>query len=159
MGFNSAFKGLTRFGTAYRSRLQGSSSALMWNVTRHSLVGTDFWDNLSVPSSTAKQSQEESSLISWPLKLGPIGYPKTSGNYQPTVRKDLEERRPHAHRGRSLKSPSDVAFLDSEASQCSSSVTILKGKGKAIPLQAWTGTQGSRRVRLPDFKTIGTWRW
>jgi len=31
-----------------------------------------------------------------------------------------------------------------------------KGKGKAITLQAWTGPQGPRRVRLPDFKTIGT---
>ena len=31
-----------------------------------------------------------------------------------------------------------------------------KGKGKAIPLQAWTGREGSRRLRLPDFKTIGT---
>ena len=32
-------------------------------------------------------------------------------------------------------------------------------KGKAIPLQAWTGPEGSRRLRLPEFKTIGTWRW
>jgi len=31
-----------------------------------------------------------------------------------------------------------------------------KKKGKAIPLQAWTGPEGSRRLRLPDFKTIGT---
>jgi hypothetical protein len=31
--------------------------------------------------------------------------------------------------------------------------------GKAIPLQAWTGPEGSRRVSLPDFKTVGTWRW
>jgi hypothetical protein len=30
-----------------------------------------------------------------------------------------------------------------------------KVKGKAIPLQAWTGPQGSRRLRLSDFKTIG----
>jgi len=29
-------------------------------------------------------------------------------------------------------------------------------KGKAIPLQAWTGPMGPRRLRLPDFKTIGT---
>ena len=29
-------------------------------------------------------------------------------------------------------------------------------KGKAIPLQAWTGPEGSRRLRLPNFKTIGT---
>jgi hypothetical protein len=28
--------------------------------------------------------------------------------------------------------------------------------GKAIPLLAWTGPEGSRRLRLPDFKTIGT---
>ena len=34
-----------------------------------------------------------------------------------------------------------------------------KVKGKAIPLQAWTGPEGSRGLRLPDFKTIGTWRW
>ena len=34
-----------------------------------------------------------------------------------------------------------------------------KGKGKAIPLQAWTGPEGSSSLRLPDFKTIGTWRW
>ena len=29
-------------------------------------------------------------------------------------------------------------------------------KAKAIPLQAWTGLKGSRRLRLPDFKTTGT---
>jgi hypothetical protein len=29
-------------------------------------------------------------------------------------------------------------------------------KAKAIPLQAWTGPEGSRRLRLPYFKTIGT---
>jgi len=33
---------------------------------------------------------------------------------------------------------------------------IGKGKGKAIPLQAWTGSKGSRRLRLPDLKKIGT---
>jgi len=32
----------------------------------------------------------------------------------------------------------------------------VKGKGKAIPLQARTGPKASRRLRLPDFKTIGT---
>jgi hypothetical protein len=35
----------------------------------------------------------------------------------------------------------------------------VKEKGKAIPLEAWTGPVGSRRLRLPDFKTIGTLRW
>jgi hypothetical protein len=30
------------------------------------------------------------------------------------------------------------------------------GKSKAVPLQAWTGPEGSRRMRRPDFYTIGT---
>jgi hypothetical protein len=32
---------------------------------------------------------------------------------------------------------------------------IEMGKGKSIPIQAWTGPEGSRRLRIPDFKTIG----
>jgi hypothetical protein len=31
-----------------------------------------------------------------------------------------------------------------------------KGKDKEIPLQTWTGPEGFRRLRLQDFKTIGT---
>jgi len=32
-------------------------------------------------------------------------------------------------------------------------------QGTAIPLRAWTGPEGSRRLRLPDFKTVGRGRW
>jgi hypothetical protein len=32
---------------------------------------------------------------------------------------------------------------------------LAHGKGEAIPLQAWADPEGSRRFRLPDFKTIG----
>ena len=28
-----------------------------------------------------------------------------------------------------------------------------KGKGKSVPLQAWTGPEGSRKLKLPDFMT------
>jgi hypothetical protein len=31
-----------------------------------------------------------------------------------------------------------------------------KSKVKAIPLQTWTGPEGSRRLRLLDFKTVDT---
>jgi hypothetical protein len=31
-----------------------------------------------------------------------------------------------------------------------------KVKDKTVPLQAWTGPEGSKRLRLPDFKTFGT---
>jgi len=30
------------------------------------------------------------------------------------------------------------------------------GTGKAIPVQAWTASEGFRRMRLADVKTIGT---
>jgi hypothetical protein len=33
---------------------------------------------------------------------------------------------------------------------------VGSGKVKAIHVQAWTDPEGSRRLRLPDFKTIGT---
>jgi hypothetical protein len=28
-----------------------------------------------------------------------------------------------------------------------------KGKGKAVPLQAWSGREGSRKLRFPDYMT------
>jgi hypothetical protein len=41
------------------------------------------------------------------------------------------------------------------------SVFILnsKGKGEAVLLQAWSGPEGSRKLRFPDFHDSGTgWR-
>ena len=29
-----------------------------------------------------------------------------------------------------------------------------KGKGKSVPLQAWSGPEGSRKLRFPDFMTM-----
>jgi len=29
----------------------------------------------------------------------------------------------------------------------------VNSKGKAVPLQAWTGPEGSRKLRFPDFMT------
>ena len=28
---------------------------------------------------------------------------------------------------------------------------LQKGKGNAVPLQAWSGPEGSRKLRFPDF--------
>jgi len=33
---------------------------------------------------------------------------------------------------------------------------LSKGKGKTIPLQTWAGPKGSKRLKLPDFKRVGT---
>jgi len=52
-------------------------------------------------------------------------------------------------------------IMISDASQgfndkVTTSLTYNSKNGKAIPLQAWTDPEGSRKLRLPDFKTIGT---
>jgi len=31
--------------------------------------------------------------------------------------------------------------------------TILRSKGKSVPLQAWSGPEGSSKLRFPDFVT------
>ena len=30
----------------------------------------------------------------------------------------------------------------------------VKGKGKSVPLQAWSGPESSRKLRFPDFMTM-----
>jgi len=32
-------------------------------------------------------------------------------------------------------------------------IVHIKGKGKTVPLQAWSGPEGSRKLRFPDFMT------
>jgi hypothetical protein len=55
----------------------------------------------------------------------------------------------HGHKKtRDLKSIIDYVIVRQDSH--------VTGKGKTIPIQAWTGPEGSRRLRLPDFKTIGT---
>jgi len=31
--------------------------------------------------------------------------------------------------------------------------SVIQGKGKAVPLQAWSGPEGSRKIRFPNFIT------
>jgi hypothetical protein len=53
-------------------------------------------------------------------------------------------------------------FNDNIASCIKKDIKLVKKiadwnrKGKAIPLQALTGPEASRRLRPPDFKTIDT---
>jgi hypothetical protein len=45
------------------------------------------------------------------------------------------------------------AILIAQWSIIKLAVIIIKGKGKAIPLQAWSGPEGSRKLRFPDYMT------
>jgi hypothetical protein len=75
---------------------------------------------------------------------------QTMGNYP-------EESIQHSEQGKSLKSRTSYTS-DKYSSQTDQLPFFFKftGIGKAIPLQAWTGPKGSRRLRLPHFKTIST---
>ena len=47
-------------------------------------------------------------------------------------------------------------FLKGKAATCFGPIVAgidCKGKGKAVPLQAWSGPGGSRKLRYPDFVT------
>jgi len=33
-------------------------------------------------------------------------------------------------------------------------IFICKGKGKAVPLQAWSGPEGCRKLRFPEYVTV-----
>jgi hypothetical protein len=46
--------------------------------------------------------------------------------------------------------------IDSNDGSDFDSTNNIYKKGKAIPLQSWTGPEGSSRLRFPDIKTIGT---
>jgi hypothetical protein len=37
---------------------------------------------------------------------------------------------------------------------CKIPFTFIRKKGKTVPLQAWSGPEGSRKLRLPDFVTM-----
>jgi hypothetical protein len=59
----------------------------------------------------------------WSLKMGPIGCPAMSvTNYESTVRKITEERRPHLHRGWSLK---PLVLETSECEQTRTAVNLM----------------------------------
>jgi hypothetical protein len=51
------------------------------------------------------------------------------------------------------------SYVSTYRHQCQLQRSWEVKKGKAIPLQDWPGPEGSSRVRLPDLKTIGIWRW
>jgi len=38
-------------------------------------------------------------------------------------------------------------------------IGVIQLTCEAIPVQFWTGPEGSRRLRLPEFLTIGKGRW
>ena len=110
-------------------------TALFWVIRQRVMaILPTFRDNLSVPSSRVKK--------------GPIGCSETlARNYYYSLRNNPEECNSHLLRGASLKSRNTcVSFRQNS-------------KDKTIPVQAWTGPKGSRKLRLPDFMTIGTLRW
>jgi hypothetical protein len=57
---------------------------------------------------------------------------------------------------RIIPSPTVIQIIHCFTQPAGPEVKTSKVKGKPIPLKAWTGLEGSRSLKLPDFKTIGT---
>jgi len=54
----------------------------------------------------------------------------------------------------SISRTSEYGAIGRLQSKAATGNSQVKSKGKAIPLQAWRGPEGSRRLRFPDFKDI-----
>ena len=52
--------------------------------------------------------------------------------------------------------PAALADMEQDSATRVCIVQNVKIEGKATPVRTWTGPEGSRRLRLPDFETIGT---
>ena len=48
--------------------------------------------------------------------------------------------------------PATFRFVEQHLNHCATTVPIVNGKGK-FPLQAWSGPEGFRKLRFPDFVT------
>jgi len=47
--------------------------------------------------------------------------------------------------------PATFRFVAQHLNHCATAVYIYIYKGKAVPLQAWSGPEGSRKLRFPDY--------
>jgi len=99
------------------------------------LVVTDHDVTFPNPSRSAEWSSVKRSLFldSWPMKKGPIGCPETS------VRRCVMNQK--------------SAVLIYFAAEAWNHARVGNSKGKAVPLQARRGPDGSRKLRFPRFVT------
>ena len=50
--------------------------------------------------------------------------------------------------------PATVRYVAQHLNYCATAVPLyIKVKCKSVPLQAWSGPEGSRKLRFPDFTT------
>jgi len=74
----------------------------------------------------------------------------------PIVQKKKEEKRAYLMGNKVKEMVHNSKSNNSDKMVTVAAVKNVRDTLKAIPLQAWTGPEGSRSLRLPDFKTIGT---
>ena len=63
------------------------------------------------------------------------------------------EDEPRTHLLRNLLQHRNVTSTNFPCDQLAPKSTVCKQKGKAVPLQAWSGPEGSRKLRFTDFIT------
>jgi len=64
------------------------------------------------------------------------------------------------YEGTNLRSPNkedDQVYTGKRILKSVYTGRLVTDQGKAVPLQAWTGPEGSRNLRFPDFLTTPGW--
>ena len=67
--------------------------------------------------------------------------------------KKIGERKRHISLVHILHSASQYKIKNNQNNSYDFSTHPVKIKGKSVPLQAWSGPEGSRKLRFPDFMT------
>jgi hypothetical protein len=86
------------------------------------------------------------------LQRSPCPKEHISRTYRPLQMKELQffVRSGTAHLGAQCRIPNHTALKASKPALRST----LQVKGKTVPLQAWSGPEGSRKPRFPDFLVV-----
>ena len=84
-----------------------------------------------------------------------VKLPGATLNFSPRHLDDNELTMTLKFNERNSKAPTVVEgnCTTSEDGRFRDTMKIGKGKGKSVPLQAWSGPEGSRKLRFPDFTT------
>ena len=90
----------------------------------------------------------EASCVHHQGRRHPVGFPCTLVSHK-------EGRKPHIHCRKTFRScvSHAVVIVTGYFSVWQVSDNPVPIKGKAVPLQAWSGPEGSRKLRFPDFMT------
>jgi len=84
---------------------------------------------------------------------GPFGIAPNSLNVHPVASQYTDLRYPDTQTCIPNKHSEKLSLILTSELRGADSMSYVEGKGKAVPLQTWSGPEGSKKLRFPDFMT------